>query len=153
MQLNVQKISAKRRIGDPKIQVVTRGEATIGDDKGDISVTGAPWVRKAETKCPNFDPVQEKANFQEARKEFMETEASTSRSPKVNALIFYDGTSRLDPDKNSEADVCNMRNFLQSCMKLIRDQKALEELRSILNNYDREVGGKAMELSINQVRQ
>ena len=38
-------------------------------------------------------------------------------------------------------------------MKLIRDQREVEELQSILNSFDRQVGGKTMERTINQVRQ
>ena len=66
----------------------------------------------------------------------MGTEASTSRHPQVNALIIYDGPPRLDPGKNFEAYVGILKNFLQSCMKLIIYQRALEELQSILNSCD-----------------
>jgi len=134
--LNVQKIFAEKRIDDKRVQIVTRSGTATGDDRRDIATTREPWVKKAEPKHPIFDPLWEKEFFQEEIKEFMGTKSLTSRSTQVNAPVIYDRPPRLDPGKNSEANVCNMRNFLQSCMKIIRYQRALEELKSIFNSCD-----------------
>ena len=66
---------------------------------------------------------------------------------------MYDEPPRIKSGKNSEADESNLRNFLQSCIKLLRDQKALEGLQSILNGCDRQVGGRTMDQVGNQMRQ
>lgn len=81
----------------------------------------------------------------------MEIGASMSRSPQVNESIIYDEPLRIDPGKNYESDEGNLRNFLQSCIKLIRDKKELEGLLSILNKSNRQVGGKAMDRAVNPV--
>lgn len=86
------------------------------------------WVKKAVHKPPPFDPLKEREIFQEARREFVGAEASTSRNPSVNNLIICDMPVILDPTRNYTKKVSNLRGFLQICMKLIRDQKALEEL-------------------------
>ena len=63
-QPNIPKIYAEIRTDDLKIQVVTRGGAAIGDNRGDIFAIGVTWVRKAEPKRPAFDPIQQSPNFQ-----------------------------------------------------------------------------------------
>lgn len=63
VQSNVHKISIEIRTNDLNIQVVTRGGAAIGDDRGDISATRAPWVRKVKPKRPIY-PIQEAKTFQ-----------------------------------------------------------------------------------------
>lgn len=59
----------------------------------------------------------------------------------------------LDPIRSSTEEVINLRGFLQSYMKLIRDHMTLEDLHCILNNYGHQVSGKPIEKTINQVQQ
>lgn len=85
----------------------------MGDDKGKSNAMGTSWVRKAEQKQPPFDPLKERETFFEARREF----ADLSNMDQGKSYSHVDG---------------NLRNFLESCIKLIRDQIALAELQSIL---------------------
>lgn len=81
----------------------------------------------------------------------MGAEALTSRILLVNRPIIYGMPLILDPTRSSTKELSNLISILQSCIKLIRDQKALEELQCIFKNYGYQVSGKPIEKTINQV--
>ena len=45
---------------------------------------------------------------------------------------FYDHSIQSKPS----GKVSNFKNFLQSCFKLLKDEKALKELCNIIDQYD-----------------
>ena len=69
------------------------------------------WVCKAPTKEPEFDLERAKETFMEAKKSF--TEASTSGSEDQLEL---------------EMDPSMLTTFLETCMKLLCDSKAVKGL-------------------------
>ena len=87
----------------------------MGDDKGK-QPKDSTWVRKALTKEPKFDLEHAKETFMEARKSFVD--ASTSE--------------RKDRLK-LEMDPSMLTTFLETCMKLLRDNKAVKGLHEIIN--------------------
>ena len=68
-------------------------------------------------------------------------------------LPIFDMPSVLDPTKSSIEEVNILKGILQSFMKLLCDQKALEELQYILNNCGCQTSGRMIERTINQVQQ
>jgi len=86
----------------------------IWDDKGK-QPKESTWVRKAPMKEPKFDLERTKETFMEAKKSF--TDASTSR-----------GKYRLEP----EMDPLMLTTFLETCMKLLHDSKALKGIQELI---------------------
>ena len=72
------------------------------------------WVHKALEKEAAFDPNRAKETFMEAKKSF--AEASTSRSQ----------DKRPDMSATQEVDPFVLTTFLETCMKLLHDKKAVE---------------------------
>lgn len=73
------------------------------------------WVRKAPTKEPEFDLEHIKEIFMEAKKSFIE--ASTSGSKDHLEL---------------EMDPSMMTTFLETCMKLLHDNKVVKVLHELI---------------------
>lgn len=112
------------------------------DDKGNTIVTvDNLWVKKADPNHPLFDPIQERDTFLEARRDFTDFGASTSQNQQGNGQIV-----------DSERNEGTLRNFLESFIKLIRDQTALVELQSLLGNCEKQGRGKTQDHVVNQVR-
>ena len=87
---------------------------TTGDDKGK-QLEESAWVHKAPTKEPEFYLECTKETFMEAKKSF--TEASTSGIK-----------DKLEP----EMDPSMLTTFLETCMKLLRDNKAVKGLQELI---------------------
>jgi len=132
-QPTVQKISTEQRTNDPRVNAVTRSGATTGTDNGQTSATGPAWVRKAQLKQPPFDPLKEWETFFEAKQVFADPGVSTLQNPQGASTIHRSDPSREDQGKNPSHEEGSLRNFLESHMKLIRDQTDLAELQSILS--------------------
>jgi len=75
-----------------------------------------PLIWKSSIKKESLDLQKDKETFIEARKDFTKGEASTSKAPK---------TQRTDDE---------VKPFLQACMKLLRNQKAVENLQALIDN-------------------
>lgn len=87
----------------------------IGDDKGK-QPEDSTWVHKALTKEVEFNLEHASEAFMEAKKSF--AEASTSGSK----------------DKpQSEMDPSMLTTFLETYMKLLRDNKAIKGLQELIN--------------------
>ena len=69
------------------------------------------WVLKAPTKEPEFDLERVKETFMEAKKSFMEASTLGSKD-------------QLEP----EMDPSMLTTFLETCMKMLCDSKALKGL-------------------------
>lgn len=99
---------------DPNLNVMLRSGATIGGDV-EIQTKEDTWVHKAPTKQPKFDLEHVKETFMEAKKSF--TEVSTSGSKDQPEL---------------EMDPSMLTTFLETCMKLLRDNKAVKLLQELI---------------------
>lgn len=100
---------------DPNVNIVLRSGMEIGEDKGKWYEEGE-WGHKALEKEVGFDLECAKETFMESNKSFVE--ASTSGSQ----------------DKQSEEmDPSMLTTFLETCMKLLCDSKAVKELQELIN--------------------
>ena len=79
------------------------------------------WVRKTPKKIPAFDVGREKGTFMEAKKYF--ADPSTSVATTQQHQQFQEAS----PDQ-----VSTLTSFLQSCMKLLRNQNALNDLQKVI---------------------
>ena len=102
------------------------------------------WVRKAPEKIPAFDVEREKETFMEAKKDF--SDLSTSVAP-----VQQHQQQQSQSQEDSTDKVSTLSSFLQSCMKLLRNQNALNELQKVIAFCEpRRSSGK--ERTINRVR-
>ncbi len=82
-------------------------------------------VHKALTKEAEFDLERARETFMEAKKSF--TEASNSGSK----------------DKpNQEMDPSMLTTFMETCMNLVRDSKAMKGLQELINRCARNIPGE-----------
>lgn len=79
------------------------------------------WVRKAANKEMGFTVNKVKETFMESKRSFMDEGASTSRTQIM-------GKSE-ETSTAQEADPSLLASFLKTCMKLLRDKKAVEGLQ------------------------
>jgi len=86
-----------------------------GDDKGKQPEESV-WVHKAPTKEPTFDLERAKETFMEAKKNFMEASTSGSKD-------------QLAP----EMDPSMLTTFLETCMKLLPDNRVVKKLQELIN--------------------
>lgn len=98
---------------NPNVNIMLRSRIKIGDDKGKQPEEDG-CVCKAPKKEDGFDLECMKENFMEAKKRFAEasTTGSHNRVPKTNVT--------------TEADPSVLTMFLETCMKLFPDNKAMK---------------------------
>ena len=103
----------------PAINVVTRSGATTQmQSKG--KQPDEAWVRKTLEKIPAFDVGREKGTFMEAKKDFAD--------PRTSVATMQQHQQQLQFQEALPNQVSTLTSFLQSCMKLLRNQNALNEL-------------------------
>ena len=101
------------------------------------------WIRKTPEKVPTFDVGREKETFMEARKDF--ADPSTSVAP------AQQHQQQLQSQEALMDKVSTLSTFLQSCMKLLRNQNDLNELQKVIASCEpRQSSGK--EKTVNRVR-
>lgn len=115
---NLQMMRSESHEEVPNINIVFQSGTTMVDDKGK-KPKDSTWVHKASTKKLKFDLECTKETFPESRKSF--TDDSTSRSK-----------DRLEP----KMDPSMLTMFLETCMKLLCDRKAIKELQKLINRCD-----------------
>ena len=84
------------------------------------------WVHKTPEKIPAFDVGREKETFLEAKRDFADLDTS------VATTQHHQQQSQLQ--EASLDQVSALTPFLQSCMKLLRNQTALNELQKVLQS-------------------
>ena len=82
------------------------------------------WVPKTPQKIPAFDVGREKETFMEAKKDVYDP--GTSVAP----MQYHQ--QQLQSQEASTDKVSTVSSFLQSCMKLLRNQNALNELQKVI---------------------
>lgn len=87
------------------------------------------WVRKASEKGTIFNMQREKETFMEAKKSFIDLGALKSRTQ----LVPHKNNSKVTTTiENPDPTV--LMSILQTCMKLLRDQKTIEGLQELIDN-------------------
>ena len=115
---------SKLREEDPNVNIVLRSGIAMDDDKAKQPEDIA-WVHKAPMKEAEFDLEHARETFMEENKSF--TEASTLGS-------------RDKPDQ--EMDPSMLTTFLETCMKLLCDSKAMKGLQELINRCARNTPGE-----------
>lgn len=112
---NLQMMRDEPREEDPNVNIVLRSGITIGEDKGKHPEE-SEWVCKALKKEVGFNIEHVKETVIEVKKSF--AEASISRGQ----------------DKQSEEmEPSMLTTFLETCMKLLRNIKAMKGLQEFIN--------------------
>ena len=105
------------------INVVTRSGATTQVQNKEKQPDEA-WVRKTPEKILAFDVGREKGTFMEAKKDFADSRTSVAPTKQHQ--------QHLQSQEASPDQVSTLSSFLQSCMKLLRNQNALNELQKFI---------------------
>ena len=84
------------------------------------------WVRKNPEKVPTFDVRREKETFMEAKKDFVDLRTSVAPAQQHQ--------QQLQSQEALTDQVSTLSSFLQSCMKLLRNQNALNELKKVISS-------------------
>ena len=95
---------------DPNVNMMLRSIMTMGEDKGKKTEENT-WVRKAPAKEPEFDLERAKETFMEAKKSFAEAPTSSSKD---------------QPEPGMDPSM--LTTFLETCMKLLHDNKVVKGL-------------------------
>jgi hypothetical protein len=125
----VQLIYSEPHREDPKVTVITRGGAATGEDRmtqGNIAEDSS--IKKAIEKTRNFDAKKERQIFEEAREEFKEDQGSSSKiQPEIKEYGMPQAFDQYSlPQEGKE--VSKLMEFLCTCVKLIQDKGATQEL-------------------------
>lgn len=111
---NVQMMRSKLHEEDPNVNMVLRSGVTIEEDKGK-QLEEDTWVRKASMKEPKCDLECTRETFLEAKKSFMKSSTSGSKD-----------------QPESEMDPFMLTTFLETCMKLLHENKAVKGLQELI---------------------
>ena len=123
---NIQMIVVEQR-SIPAINVVTRSGATTHVQNTEKQSIEA-WVRKTSENIPAFDVDREKETFMEARRDFDDPGTSVATTQQHQQQSH---SQEASPDQ-----VSTLTSFLQSCMKLLRNKNALNELQKVLQSCE-----------------
>ena len=107
---NIQMMSYKPHEEDLNVNMMLRSGTTTREDKGK-QLEEDTWVRKAPAKEPKFDLKNAKETFMEANKSFVEASTSSSKN---------------QPEPGMDPSM--LTTYLETCMKLLRDSKAVKGL-------------------------
>jgi hypothetical protein len=147
-------VAAEIRDPGRNINIVTRGGVKTGADAHDQKKESQCWIQKNTQPQQQFDAKKEKETFKEEKKEFLkENEASTSNTAqRYDTPIFYMPQSLDHTYKGEKTEkVSNLKNFLESCFKLLNDKNAMDLFKSMLEKYSIEEGVGTEPKKINQV--
>ena len=104
---------------EQNVNIVLRSGIMTRDDRGKQPEEIA-WVHKAPTKEPEFDLECSKETFMEAKKSFVDGSTLGSKD-------------ELEP----ETDPSILTTFLETCMKFLRDRKAMKGLQELITRCAR----------------
>ena len=114
---------AVEKIPVPSINVVTRIGAMTQVQNKEKQLDEA-WVHKTPEKISAFDVEREKETFMEAKKEFVDLSTAIA--------LAQQHQQQLQSQEPSTDKVSTMSTFLQSCMKPLRNQNALNDLQKVI---------------------
>lgn len=110
----MQRVKAELRDEGPSINVIKQSDMATGVDEK--KATTEPLIWKATIKQESLDLQNEKETFVATRKDFSKDEEYTSKAP--TNLIMDD----------------EVKPFLQACMKLLHNQKVVENLQTLIDS-------------------
>ena len=84
------------------------------------------WVHKTPEKILAFDVGREKETFMEAKKDFAD--------PKTSVATMQQHQQQSQPQEALPDQVSTLASFLQSCMQLLRNKNALNELQKVVQS-------------------
>jgi CRISPR/Cas system CSM-associated protein Csm2 small subunit len=133
----VQLIYAEPRGEDPRVTIITRGGDVTGDDRiTQGKITEDSGIRKATHKTQMFDAKKEREMFEESRKEFRGNQGSASKK----RLEVREYGMPLEFDQSASPregkEVSKLMEFLYTCIKLIQDENAVQELQNLIKQYE-----------------
>jgi len=99
----------------PNVNIVLRSGIVTGDDKWKQPEDNT-WVRKTLEKEAEFDLEHACETFMEAKKSFVEASTSGSKD---------NPESKMDPSM--------LTTFLETCMKLLHENKVVKGLQELIN--------------------
>ena len=124
---------------------MTRSDASTSRTSQDVEKnTGLEWVRKATDKSTPLDLHKNKETFQQAKTFFTEPTPSGSQVLPCRGIpqqqhcgispvqILQATTSRRCEEDELTGSV---QSFLGSCLKLVRNEKAIREIQRIIDQY------------------
>jgi len=109
----------EQREKDPNVNLMLRSGAATGEDKGKLTEEGL-GVCKTPTKKPEFNLECAKKTFMEAKKSFAEVSSSS-------------GKDQPEP----EIDPSMLSTFLETCMKLLPENKTVKGLQELITRCAR----------------
>jgi hypothetical protein len=138
---NVQWIYAEAREDGRNINIVTHGGTKTRNDTVRQEPAQNQWVKKNTEPRKQFDAPKEKETFKEAKQEFQKRDmASTSttqlahEAPKYEMSPSLDHTNEMPP----KGQVSTIKEFLQSCIKMLSDPSSVKILQNILEKCSNE---------------
>jgi hypothetical protein len=122
---------------DPIFVSITRGGTATREDRVTPGkTTKQSGVIKVVEKTQEFDPKREKQKFDEAKKEFIRNQASSSKAqPEVRECgmpMAFDQSS--SPGEGKE--VTRLMELLCTCINLIKDESVVQELQNLIRQYE-----------------
>ena len=142
---NIQLISTEQKEPEPRFNIVTHSGASTSRTSQDAKKnTGPKWVCKATNKSTPLDLQKNKETFQQAKNLF------TDPTPSVSQIFPHRGIQQqkpygVSPMQTSQATTSgrckedeltgSVQSFLQSFLKLVRNEKGIGELQRIIDQY------------------
>lgn len=111
---NIKMMRSELREEEPNVNMMIRSDVAIGEDKG-RQLEEDTWVHKAPTKELEFDLEHAKETFKKAKKSFVGASTSGSKD---------------QPEPGMDPSM--LTTFLEICMKLLRDTKAVKGLQELI---------------------
>ena len=161
---NVQLIGVENRTRHKNLNVIMRsGWATDGAQKAGEKQPTTEWVQKSTMKPPIFDLQKEKKTFLQAQRDFCDLGASCSKTDdkrKGTARILlrsdpYAGEVQHQmstrPYEESESTGL-VRSFLQNCLKLLRDERELLEIQTLIHRCEQSTPIIATNIVVHQIK-
>jgi hypothetical protein len=111
----------------------------IGNDAVQQELVQNQWIKNNIDPKKQFDAHKEKEIFTESRQEFQkENNAPTTQqsmeSPEYKMSPSMDHTNRIQPKEQ----VSTIKDFLQSCIKMLNDPSSIKILQNILEQCSEE---------------
>jgi hypothetical protein len=93
-------------------------------------------IRKDAEKAQTFDAKKERQIFEEARKEFKGDQGSSSKTrPEVREYGMSLAFDQYASPKEGK-EVSKLMEFLYTCIKLIQDERIVQELQNLIRQYE-----------------
>jgi hypothetical protein len=142
---NVQWISAEAREDGQNINIVTCGGRKTGNDVVRQEPAQNQWVKKNTEPRKKFDAPKENETFKEARQESQKVETTSTstmqpfhEAPEYEMPLSLDHTNEIPP----KGQVSIIKDFLQSCIKVLSDPSCVQIFQNILEKCSSEMEQK-----------